>query len=172
MTILAGYVHVAALAIRGQRVGPAVRGFVNAYPREFEVIPVRVAVRFIEHIECSAGKMFGRRRRLKDDGAMIREGGEEREHRGIGAAHQEGVVPRVDQFALRDCPHLGEIHDHALARVASCFDHVAGEGDFKRVAMAVKMAARAQIIGNTMAGVELQPSGDAHGLARIGSDEL
>jgi hypothetical protein len=64
---------------------------------------------------------------------------------------------------LGDCLDFGKIHHHAVVRPSRCFDDAATEGYFKRVAVAVQVAALALVIGDPVARIEFEAAGYAHG---------
>jgi hypothetical protein len=55
---------------------------------------------------------------------------------------------------------LREIHHHAIVRPPFLVDHIPLQCDFKHIAVAVKVAALALVIGNAMSSIELQAAGN------------
>ena len=76
------------------------------------------------------------------------------------------MIPLIDQRFIGDGFDLGKIHHHALLRHALSADNLPGKSDFDRIAMAVQMPALAVVIGDAVAGIELQPAGNQHVKAR------
>lgn len=107
--------------------------------------------------------MFRSRRSIKQHGFMAGNGREEIHYGAIFPPRQKRVIPGFDHVLLGDGLDLGKIHDHALIGGAGSGDDRAAERDLDGVAVAVQMPALAAVIGDAVAGVEFQPSGDAHG---------
>jgi len=77
------------------------------------------------------------------------------------------VIPDVHHAFPRQAFHLGEIHHHAVERRAVLPDDVAGQCHFQGVTVSMQVSALAGVIGNPVAGVELEASRDAHVQAEI-----
>jgi hypothetical protein len=57
---------------------------------------------------------------------------------------------------------LREIHHHSVGRVTVVADDIAGQGDLDRIAVPVQVTTLTLVVGNAMAGVELEAAGDEH----------
>ncbi|GAB1393135.1 hypothetical protein MASR1M60_12980 [Rhodocyclaceae bacterium] len=72
------------------------------------------------------------------------------------------MVPYLDNMAHRDLLDLGEVHHHAVVGLTGGFDDLSGKRDFQRIPMPVQVAALALMVGDAMAGVELEAAGNLH----------
>lgn len=72
------------------------------------------------------------------------------------------MVPQVDQILLGDCLYFGEVHNHTNYRGSHRHDDLSRQRDLYCVAMTVQISALALVIGNAVAGIEFEPSRDAH----------
>jgi wyosine [tRNA(Phe)-imidazoG37] synthetase (radical SAM superfamily) len=144
-------------------VGPAVGGFVEAHLFEAQVVSVVVAVERGEDLEGQPREVFGGRHAVEYHRLVAGHGGEEVRDLRVAAIDEEGMIPGFHDMAHGDLLDLGKVHHHAVVGPAGGFDDLAGEGDFQRVAVPVQVAALALVIGNAMAGIELEAAGDLHG---------
>ena len=110
---------------------------------------VQEAVR-VERAEVAGGPPVGRGRGL----AQV--AGEQVFATGVAAVHQVEQLVFALAELLGDGLDVGEVHDHAVVGTAFGGDDVAGQRDFQRIAVAVQVAALALVVGDAVAGVELQ----------------
>jgi wyosine [tRNA(Phe)-imidazoG37] synthetase (radical SAM superfamily) len=127
------------------------------------MVAVSVFVHGIEQRESDAGEIFRRRHAVEHDGLVAGQPGEKVGDPGVSLPDQKRVVPRFDDVAHGDGLDLGKIHHHAVMRLAGGLDHITSQRDLDGVAMAVQVTALALVVGNAVAGVELEAAGDLHG---------
>jgi pyruvate-formate lyase-activating enzyme len=127
------------------------------------VIAVSVTVDRVECLESDLCQVFGGGHTVQDHRLVAGQRREKIDDGMVTAVSQKSVVPAVDQMRFRQILDLGKIHDHAIGGIAFLVDHIAGQGDFDGVAMAVQMPALALVVRDTVPGIELESAGNEHG---------
>jgi ABC-type uncharacterized transport system permease subunit len=72
------------------------------------------------------------------------------------------MIPAIDQMLFGQCLDVGEIHDHAVCRIAVTADDITGKRNLNRITVAVQMPALALVIRYTVTGIKLKAAGDKH----------
>jgi wyosine [tRNA(Phe)-imidazoG37] synthetase (radical SAM superfamily) len=145
------------------RVGPAVRRFVEPDALKPQVVAVTVLVKRIENRKRHAGKILGGGNAIELHGLVTRNAGKKIGNLTVVVPNQKCVVPQVDHMSLGDRLDFGKIHHHAVVRPIMGIDDSADECDFQCIAVPVQVPALALVIGDSMAGVEFEAAGNAHG---------
>jgi hypothetical protein len=70
------------------------------------------------------------------------------------------VIPQIDEMFHRERFDVREIHDHAAIRRALGLHEIALQRDLQHVSVAVEIAALAAVIGDAVARVEFEFSGN------------
>ena len=144
------------------RVNPAVGSFVEAYALQAQLVAVSIAINRVEHAEGFGGQVLGGRDAVKHHRLVVGKRFQKVDDQGVARVDQEGMVPKVDQVPLRQRFDFGEIHHHAVGRIAALFDDAPLQRDLDGVAMPVQVAALALVVRDAMAGVEFKAAGDEH----------
>ena len=144
------------------RVDPAVWGFVQANALKAQVVAIGVTINRVEDSEGFFRKIFGGWNAVQHNRLVIRNGFQEVDHGMIAGIHQKRVVPMIDQVFLGQRFDLGEIHYHAVGRVARLENDVAAQCNFDSIAMAVQMTALAFMVRDAMACIKLEATGNKH----------
>lgn len=153
------------------RVRPAVRRFVEANPGEYQSLPVLGRVGFGELCKSDFGQMLGSGWLLEYDGTVVWEAVEKRPDRSVAGMHQEGVIPGIHQ-PPGDVLDTREVGDHALLGRRGIGHQRSADRHLDGVAMPMKVAAQAAVVGDAVTGVELEPAGDLHGPEYTGAPAL
>ena len=126
------------------------------------MIPVGVAINRIKACKGLRREVFCGRDAVENDRLVIGECREEVDDLCIARINKEGVIPQVDEVLLGERFDFGEVHDHAVGRIAGARDDFAGKRDFERIAVPVQVTALALVIRDAVTGVELEAAGDEH----------
>nr|GEU28565.1 hypothetical protein [Tanacetum cinerariifolium] len=140
--------------------GPAVRGFVQHQLVQAQPGTEAVDERRLEDAERHVRQVFHGGNAVDDHRLVVGQAGQELAHGRILLVHDECVVPHVDQVFLGQRLDVRKVHDHAVVGIAFGGDDLARQRDFQRVTVAVQVAALAFMVGNAVAGVELQLAGN------------
>lgn len=126
------------------------------------MIAIDVTVGRGEPFESDAGKVFRGRHPVEDDCLVAGQRGKKIHYLSITCIGEKGVIPEIDDEASGDRLDFGEVHHHAIVGLSDRLDHLAGERDFQRIAVAVEMPALAGVVRDAVSGVELDATGDFH----------
>lgn len=126
------------------------------------MVPVTIAVEWIENAVCGDCQVFGRRHDIEENRLVAWNRAEQADHQGIESPRKKRVVPQRDQILVSDRPNFREVHDHAVDGGAGGGDDLACQRNLQRISMTVQVPALALVVGNAVSGVELEPSRDAH----------
>ncbi|CAM2147406.1 hypothetical protein PT2222_10163 [Paraburkholderia tropica] len=153
--------------------GPAVGRFVQAHLVQLQVHAVMRVVHIGEDLERDGREIFHGGNAVDHDRLVARQRFEETAHLRVAFEDEERVVPQIDEMLVRERLHVGEIHHHAAIGRAFRLDGIALQGDFEHVAMAVQVTALAAVVGDAVARVEFEFSGDRqHGASGANSGNV
>lgn len=141
--------------LRAEGICPAVGRFVEANPFQLKVIAIGVPIERGQDAESGGGQVLGCRHNIQQHRLVAGEGGQKVHDRLVLLPRQESVIPQIHHVGLGDGFDVTEVHDHAVGWRAVVVDDMAAQGNFHHIAVAVKVAALALMVGNAMAGIEL-----------------
>lgn len=155
------------MALRGDvpladRIDPAVRCLVESNALKSKVVLVGVPIDGVEDPECFFREILGCRNARQDDCLVVWQAVQEIHNRCVTRKNKEGMIPDVDQMAMRKRLDLGEVHHHAVRGIAGLRNDVTGKGYLDCVAMPVQMSALAAMVRDSMTCVKLEAAGNLH----------
>jgi len=139
---------------------PAIRRFVQADALELQIDAVVRVIDAGENPERLGCKIFDGWNTVEHDGFMVGHGLKKAAYFFIACIDDKRVVPLVDQVFHGEGFDVGEVHHHAAIRRAFGFDEFALQRDFEHVTMAVQVTALAAVIGDAVARIEFEFSGN------------
>lgn len=141
---------------------PVIGRFIETHPLKAQLISIGIDISRIKNTKGLRRKILRSRHDIQHHRLVPGQGSEKCHYCRIPPIHQESMVPTIDQHFIGNAFDSGKIHHHALLGDALKADNLPGKGNFERVAVAVQVTALAVVIGDTVAGIELQPAGNQH----------
>lgn len=145
------------------RISPAVGCFVDADALQAKLVAERGLIDGVENGEGDASEVLSRRHGIEDNSLVPGHRVQESQHWRIATIDQKSMIPSVDHVRPGQLLDAGKVHEHAILRDAGRANRRARQRDLDGIPMAMQMAALACMVGNAMAGVELEAAGYLHG---------